>query len=184
MDRIKSSRWILLSTITVIGFGLDIFTKHLAATRLTLHKPVSLIGDYLQFMLTYNKGGLFGINPRQWFPNFPVNGFFYVFSVIAIVLLFFYFKNMTEENKLGLWGIYLILPGALGNLFDRIIHPQLGVVDFIRMGIPNVYYWPIYNFADIYITFGVIFLLIEFVKEEKRRKAADSENLDQPPTQL
>ncbi|HMA65467.1 MAG TPA: signal peptidase II, partial [Chitinispirillaceae bacterium] len=72
----------------------------------------------------------------------------------------------------------------LGNLSDRFLHPSKGVVDFIKMGISEQHYWPIYNFADIYVTFGVIILMLCFLTEDKRRKAAKqiSESKEEAPT--
>jgi signal peptidase II len=69
-----------------------------------------------------------------------------------------------------LWGLLIIVPGALGNLFDRVIHSSLGVVDFIRIGISDTVYWPIFNFADAYVTIGVTLVALNFLQEEQRRK--------------
>jgi len=52
------------------------------------------------------------------------------------------------------------------------------VVDFIRLGISERIYWPIFNMADVYITFGVAFILLSFLREELRRKATAGK---QPP---
>jgi lipoprotein signal peptidase len=68
------------------------------------------------------------------------------------------------------WGLALVLPGAFGNLFDRIVRPGGGVVDFIRMGIPPDTYWFIYNVADVYITVGVGIMLFSFWREGRQRK--------------
>jgi signal peptidase II len=68
------------------------------------------------------------------------------------------------------WGLTLILPGALGNLLDRILHPGLGVVDFIRIGVSDTLYWPIFNMADVYVTVGVGLIFINFLQEEFSRK--------------
>jgi signal peptidase II len=68
------------------------------------------------------------------------------------------------------WGLTLILPGALGNLFDRIVHSQLGVVDFIKIGLSETTFWPIFNMADVYVTIGVGLICCNFILEEIKLK--------------
>ena len=60
----------------------------------------------------------------------------------------------------------LQLGGALGNVIDRI--NQGYVTDFVKMGIPGVYYWPNYNIADAAIVTGVIGLGIYIVVDDMR----------------
>ena len=158
-------RWLFLTVVTVIGFAIDFVTKHLAHTKLNEAVPVSVIGDYLQFCLVYNKGALFGINPADWIPGAPVNLLFLIFIPIAIGFLLLYYKMLKKDEVLMHYGLALVLPGAFGNMFDRIVRPGGGVVDFIRMGIPPDTYWFIYNVADIYITVGVGIMLVSFWKE-------------------
>ena len=66
------------------------------------------------------------------------------------------------------YSLLMILAGALGNVFDRIIYKA--VPDFIDFHIGN-FHWFIFNFADIFITIGVIFLIIlEFTVINKNNK--------------
>lgn len=174
MGKEMKHKWSLLLVITLSGFFLDWLTKHLAETHLTFGSPVSVIGDYLQFLLVYNKGALFGLNPRSIIPSFPVNQFFFVFTILAVIMLILYYRSLPKTEKALHWGVMLILPGAFGNLLDRVIHPQKGVVDFIRVGISNELYWPIFNFADIYVTVGIFFLLYAFITEENRKKSSQT----------
>lgn len=163
-------KWILLSILTVCGFILDWFTKYLAQDKLIMGIPHDIIGQYLQFLLVYNKGALFGFNPRAIIPFFPVNMFFFVFSVLAVIVLVIYYRSIPKENRSMHWGLALILPGALGNLFDRVLHAQMGVVDFIKVGISQEVYWPIFNLADVYVTIGVGLLIYNFIIDEKQKK--------------
>ena len=57
------------------------------------------------------------------------------------------------------WGLVLIIAGALSNIFDRAINNY--VLDFIYLHYKD-FYWPAFNFADIYITLGVLMILINF----------------------
>jgi signal peptidase II len=69
-----------------------------------------------------------------------------------------------------------MLGGAVGNVIDRIT--QGYVTDFIKMGIPGVYYWPNYNIADSAIVIGVIglglYVVIDDVRKHRRQKAQES----------
>jgi signal peptidase II len=166
------NKWLLFSIIAAVGFFLDWLTKYLVELKLPYGTPVDIVGKYLQFLFVYNKGAVFGINPANIIPGFPVNGFFIVFMIIAIAVLVFYYRSVPKSEVVLHWGLALIMPGALGNLFDRIVRAEKGVVDFIRVGISEEIYWPIFNLADAYVTIGVGFLLLAFIVEEKRRKEA------------
>ena len=60
-----------------------------------------------------------------------------------------------------------VIGGALGNLNDRIIHGY--VIDFIEFHYENLY-WPIFNFADVAISIGVILLLYSMFLNKKEIK--------------
>jgi signal peptidase II len=166
--RVKK-KWGFLAIIAAVGFIMDVGTKYAAERFLTIACPVSIIGEYVELMLVYNRGAVFGLNPQAIIPGLPLTPFFIIVSGIALGLLFFYYRSLKSSDSMLRWGIALIIPGALGNLSDRILHPQSGVVDFIKIGISREVYWPIFNFADIYVTCGVICLLISFIGDETRR---------------
>jgi len=89
--------------------------------------------------------GLFsGISP-PWFIAF--------ISAILIIIVFWMFRI---SNPLEKWGFLFIITGAVSNLGDRIINDY--VLDFIYMHYNN-FYWPAFNFADIYITIGVLIII-------------------------
>jgi signal peptidase II len=173
--RIKIERkWYLFSIVSIVGFFLDWFTKYLAAKNLKIGEPVDIIGHYAQFVLVFNKGAIFGIEPRRFLPTFPLNGFFIVFTILAIIIIVAYYKTLRPTDVLMQWGISLVMPGALGNIFDRIVHARLGVVDFIRLGISENIHWFIFNCSDAYVTIGVILMLWNFIFEEKKQKPTDA----------
>lgn len=178
-------KWKLLFTVSVIGLFLDWYTKYLAASKLQGGIEVPVIGNILQWQLIFNKGALFGMNPKAWIPSFPTNIFFYVMSVIAMILILFYYKNIETNAKFSYWGISLIMPGALGNLLDRIIRPGQGVVDFIRvdLGFWPFNPWPIWNLADAYITIGVSLIILDLwlLERSKKRTKADNSQVNPAP---
>ncbi len=163
-------KWLLFVIVTVVGFSLDMFTKQLAVTHLRVGMPVNVIGPYAQFLLVFNKAAIWGFDPRTLVPWFPLNGFFTVFTAVAAVVIVLYYVTLKKSDVLMQWGISLVMPGALGNLWDRVMHARLGVVDFVRLGISDNIYWAIFNMADAYVTIGVALMLLNFVLEGRRAK--------------
>ncbi len=178
MFDVAGHKWKLFFIVSGAGLFLDWYTKFLALTKLQHGVQVPVIGKLLQWQLIFNKGAIFGLNPKAWFPSFPVNIFFYILSVIAVVLIIIYYKNIESHAKFSYWGISFIMPGALGNLFDRIIRPGQGVVDFIRvdLGFPPFNPWPIWNLADAYITIGVSLIILDLLLFELRKKQNKADN--------
>jgi signal peptidase II len=165
-------RWWILVIITAIGFFIDWWTKFLAAGHLSPFETVPLAGSWLELVLVYNKGAVFGLDPRHIIPGFPVNLFFTVFHVLAVVFLTAYYYYLKKSDRLMHWALAIILPGAIGNLFDRIVHPGQGVVDFIKMDLKVWPFnpWPVFNMADAWVTIGVGLMIFVFVIEDRRRK--------------
>jgi len=93
--------------------------------------------------------------------NIPVNaGVFYsVWIIIAAILIFIFFKTRSYSQKILLTFIF---SGAVSNFIDRI---RLGcAVDYI-----DLKFWPVFNLADVYITIGIIIIVINFIKKSKPR---------------
>jgi len=163
-------KWILLAAVTVVGFLADIGTKYLAVTRLKERVPVNVLGEYLQWLLVYNEGAVFGTKPPGFFSWMHPSVFLSIFMLFAISFLIFYYRALKKNEVMMHIGLMLVLPGAFGNLYDRLVHGKRGVVDFIRMGFPPDNYWFIYNVADIFVTAGVTLMLLNFVFEAVGKK--------------
>ena len=106
---------------------------------------------FINFELIWNKGiafGLFSLDGGMFYQLISLLIFF-----IVIILIYFILKSNGVEK----FGFILILGGALGNLFDRIFYKA--VPDFIDLHINN-FHWFIFNIADIFITIGVICLIL------------------------
>ena len=70
-----------------------------------------------------------------------------------------YAENSTEK-----WGYLVILIGAFSNIFDRMLNGF--VIDFIYLHYKD-FYWPAFNFADIYISIGIVLILMQFFLRNK-----------------
>ncbi len=165
-------KWYLFASVTIIGSLLDWLTKSWAVAHLHMGAPVKVIGDFGQFVLVFNKAAVFGLDPRKIFPAFPLHQVHFFFSAIAILLVTLYFVTLKKKDKVMIWGISLVMPGAVGNLIDRIAFPGRGVVDFMQIDLKFWPFnpWPIFNMADMYITFGVILICINFLLESMNKK--------------
>ena len=120
------------------------------------------IYPFLNFHLVWNTGIGFGLASME------ANIYYHILTLIIIVvnigLIFFLIKSKAIYAHL----IALIIGGALGNLFDRIYY--YAVPDFIDVHLGN-YHWFIFNVADIFITAGIIGLILaELLKKEKISK--------------
>ena len=110
------------------------------------------LNSFLNFSLVWNSGIGFGI--LQIEPNI----FYSIISIIitAINLILIYWM-LTSSNYLESIFISVILGGALGNLFDRYYYSS--VPDFIDLHYES-FHWFTFNIADIFITIGIIGLII------------------------
>ena len=167
------NKWIFLVLVTLTGLGGDLISKYYAVSHLSVGgDPVKFLGSTIQFQLVYNQGALFGLNPQSLFPSFPTTIFFFIISAITLVMLLLYYHYLVPAAQLTRWGISLVMPGAIGNLSDRLFHAELGVVDFIRADF-NIWPfnpWPIFNIADAFITVGLSLVIIDMVIQEKKKK--------------
>ena len=88
--------------------------------------------------------------------------FFSTFSIVAGILLVL--LAVFSEKKLLCLSLSLVAAGAFGNAIDRIYFG--GVIDFIDFFVYN-FHWPAFNFADIFISLGVVILLFDNIFYKK-----------------
>ena len=143
------SKYLESAVIIILIFFIDIYTKNLALENLLLNYPLE-INNFFNLTLVYNYGAAFSILSdaggwQKWL--------FIIISIIIISYLHILLRIDHGENKIAL---SLVIGGALGNLFDRITYGY--VIDFLEFHYQN-FYWPIFNFADITISIGIIMLI-------------------------
>ena len=114
---------------------------------------------FLNFYLVWNTGVGFGLVSLE--TNIYYHILTAIIALVNLVLIFFLLKAKGIYTYL----FALIIGGSLGNLFDRIYY--YAVPDFIDVHIGN-FHWFIFNVADIFITVGIIGLIVtELLKREK-----------------
>ena len=83
-----------------------------------------------------------------------------VSSALVIALLVWLLATGRAGGSLAHAGLALILGGAAGNAFDRLIHG--GVTDFLEVRL-GTYRWPAFNVADSAISIGAVLVLVELL---------------------
>ena len=151
----KKNLYCLFSIIII--FSLDWYAKLFILNNFT-ENPYYL-NDYININLVWNSGigfGLFSSSNSVLYNSIS-------FIIAAIIISLFYFTlNASKYDKIA---FSIILGGALGNFYDRIIFRS--VPDFIDLHY-NHFHWFTFNVADIFVTLGVLLYLLKnfFVKND------------------
>jgi signal peptidase II len=150
----RNLRWLWLSVAVIV---LDQLTKQLAVDLLEMHQPVA-VAPFLNLTLTYNTGAAFSLlNDAGGWQRWLFAGLSVVVSIVIVAWLW----GIPSRERWLACGLALVLGGALGNLWDRLLIGA--VVDFI-----DVYYqrwhWPAFNVADSAICVGAALLIISTFK--------------------
>ena len=106
---------------------------------------------YLNISLIWNEGIAFGLL------SFPQDNLYNILTFLIILIIFLIFVMMLKSSGLKKYALLMILGGAFGNIFDRIIYKA--VPDFIDFHVGD-FHWFIFNVADIFVTLGVIFMIL------------------------
>ena len=135
-------------------FLIDQLTKYAASMQLPGNQ-VTLVEDF--FYLTYveNNGAAFGL-----FTGGQL--LFVLFGIVAIIIAVFYLNKKTLK-KVECLSYILLFAGILGNIFDRIV--QGFVIDFFDF-YPFGYDFPVFNYADIFVTIGTSLMIYSVLKEK------------------
>tara|TARA_B110000305_G_scaffold230703_1_gene283247 strand:+ start:728 stop:1228 length:501 start_codon:yes stop_codon:yes gene_type:complete len=145
-------KFIYSSLIIVIIFFLDRFSKIYVLSLVKINDSVDIfVSKYLNIYLIWNEGIAFGL--LSFDQSNLYNAITVVIAIISIAILVLIIK----ANDIRFYFYLFVFGGALGNLFDRLYYSA--VPDFIDLHINN-YHWFIFNVADIFITIGVICLIL------------------------
>lgn len=129
-----------------LGLILDRFTKIYAVKHFM---DVPVYGKVFNFVYVENRGAAFGILQDRRI-------FFVVLTVLVVFGIVYHFiKNYKTNPKILNLALALVVSGALGNFYDRLVNGY--VVDFIEFSFVN---FPVFNIADILITIGAILMII------------------------
>ena len=155
--------WIWLSVAVIV---LDLASKWLAESSLGLYQQRPVIDGLFSFTLAYNPGAAFSFLSdaggwQRWF--------FIAIAVGMSILLLVWLARLGRDKWLEAIALSLILGGALGNLYDRVVHGH--VVDFILVHWQQQWFFPAFNIADSAITVGAVMLIADMFWPKKAKAA-------------
>ena len=120
------------------------------------------IFPFLNFYLIWNTGIGFGLASME------ANIYYHILTTIIVFVNLGFIYFLLKSKGIYVYLLATIIGGSLGNLFDRIYYHA--VPDFIDLHLGD-YHWFIFNVADIFITVGIIGLILaELLKKEKVSK--------------
>ena len=152
MSIISNSKTFYINLIIVISiFILDRLTKLYVIYLDKINSSHEIFSSkFLNIYLIWNEGIAFGLF------SFSDKNFYNFLTLLISTIIFLILYMVVRTNGFKKYSLLMILGGALGNVFDRIIYKS--VPDFIDFHIGN-FHWFIFNVADIFITIGVFFMI-------------------------
>lgn len=146
--------FVIISLLVLI----DQITKYIAKNYLIIRQPINILEGFLNLVYVENRGAAFGIFRDK---KIILIGFT---SLVIAGLIYYLYKNKGKDKIIDIC-LILVIAGAIGNLIDRVFLSY--VVDFIHFYIRDVFDWPVFNFADIYVSIGAVLLSIKLIFFDK-----------------
>ncbi len=154
-------RW-LHALIALSIFTLDQATKAVVEAQLPAHEVWPVVPGLFRLTHVKNRGAAFGIFADS--PSELKILMLILLSVLALaVVMGLLWRHQPVAPRVG-FGLALILGGAIGNLFDRLVHGS--VVDFLDFYLGS-YHWPTFNIADSAIVIGAGLLLLDMILSQR-----------------
>ena len=170
--------FVFFGIVAAVSLILDVLSKawaEIVLSRRPFDSPsLVVIKDHLTLTIAYNKGGAWGL--LQDAAETVRRPFFFAVSVLAVLFIVSLYSKLGRGQRALMWGLPLVLGGALGNLSDRVTRSS--VIDFIdyradwvlsmntliarlvpRWGLTD--HWPTFNVADIAICIGVGLMAVD-----------------------
>jgi signal peptidase II len=144
-------------------FALDRATKWIIEQRVSFFDTYKVIPGFFDIVRSTNRGVAFGIfndSTSEWRTKLLV-----LASMAAVVLVTVMLWNARRLDRWSIWGFSLILGGAAGNVFDRMVWGR--VTDFLLLYVGE-YQWPTFNVADSAIMVGSCLLLVDLLRSKRQ----------------
>ena len=152
ITRYLTKNFYINSAIVFLIFILDRFSKIYVLHLDKINYSSELYqSKYLNIILVWNEGIAFGLL------SFNQNSLYNLLSLLIASIVLIIFFMIIKNDNIKKYPLLMIFSGAIGNLYDRIFYKA--VPDFIDFHIGD-FHWFIFNIADIFITIGVIFMIL------------------------
>ncbi len=154
-------------TLAAAVFALDWITKRAIETRMSVFDTHTVIPGFFDIVHARNRGAAFSMFADS---TSPLRPFLLIgLSVFALVLVAGILRNASRLDRPTAIGLSLILGGAIGNVFDRIVSGA--VTDFLDFYVGGLH-WPAFNVADSAIVIGSGLLLLSLLRPKQQTVGA------------
>lgn len=145
--------------LTVIVFVLDQWTKVSVLESIDLYQSIQITGFFnLTYVRNYGAAFSFLADSGGW------QRWFFTIIAFAVSIMILWWLKQTQKAQIMLpIAFCLILGGALGNVYDRLIYGY--VIDFLSFHY-NDWYFPAFNLADSAICLGAFLLIVDMIKNK------------------
>lgn len=173
--RVPYSHVLLFWGIALGGMAFDLATKTAIFAQVPYQSTRPVIEGMLELHPSHNKGALWGMGS-----DLPYSG--YVFAALSVlagagICWYLFVKKAAEDARLTA-ALALIMAGAMGNCFDRLVYGY--VRDFAHLHIDRIHFdCAIFNFADNMLVAGSIFLMVLALRPEAPAETKEPS----PPTE-
>ena len=157
----KNTEIFIYIALILLVLALDRISKILILNILENDGKIDIyVNSFISLFLVWNKGIGFGL--FSFDQNYIYNGITIFIFIINLIIVYLIYKEKAPKT----YFLAMILGGSSGNLFDRYYYSA--VPDFIDLNYKG-YHWFIFNVADIFITLGIICLiLVELLNYKKQ----------------
>lgn len=156
--------WLITLGAGAIVLLLDRLSKLWVLDNLNLYEalaPIPTLAPYFRLFHTANTGVAFGL--------FRDGGMiFALMAAVAVIAMLIYSLRMDTRSPLAYLGMGLLMGGASGNLWDRLLYGH--VIDFLDFRLSQTLSWPTFNVADMGIVGGVILFMWVIYREERQSR--------------
>ena len=154
-------RFLWLSLLVLV---VDQYTKALVLKNIELYQAIQ-ISPFFNLTYVYNYGAAFSFlhdagGWQRWF--------FTIVALAVSALVLWWLKQITKEQIILPLAFSLIIGGAIGNAYDRLVYGY--VVDFLVLYYQD-WYWPAFNVADTAIFIGAILMIVDMFKNKEEKHA-------------
>ena len=155
-----STKLKIVLILVLVILPLDQLSKWWIAANVSPFEPIEVIPGFFRLTHARNPGAALGL-----FQNVHISVFI-ALTVAALGLIWSFYRQVADDDRLSAVSLGLIIAGAFGNLTDRVVHQE--VVDFLQFDL-GLFIFPDFDVADSAIVIGVSLLLLDtFTREAEQ----------------